>query len=441
MTQTTIAAPGERTGGAATAVITGLGVIAPNGLGAEKFWAATLRGESGIRPLHAEGHAGGHPRGGGPRYPVTLAGQVSGFVAEEHIPSRLMPQTDRVTRLALAAAEWALEDAALRPAELPEYSMGVVTSNASGGFEFTHREIQKLWTQGPQTVSVYESFAWFYAVNTGQISIRHGMRGPGGVLVAEQAGGLDALGHARRAVRRGTPHIVTGGVESSLDPWGWVSHIASGRLSREPVPELAYRPFTREADGYVPGEGGAILVLEDREAALRRGAAKVYGEVAGYAATFDPRPGSGRPPGLEQAIRKALADAGTEPGEIGVVFADAAGVPFLDREEAAAISAVFGPGGVPVTAPKALTGRLYAGSGPLDVVCALLALRDGVIPPVPHAGEVPAAYRIDLVRGAEPRSAALTHALVLARGKGGFNAAVVLRKPEHPEAVPRKEEK
>ncbi|PZG53352.1 ketosynthase chain-length factor [Spongiactinospora gelatinilytica] len=417
MTQTTIAGGAARTR-PATAVITGLGVVAPNGMGAEEYWTATLRGESGIAPL-GDRMA---------KYPARLAGQVASFVAEEHIPSKLMPQTDRVTRLALAAAEWALADAGLRPAELPEYSMGVVTSNASGGFEFTHREIQKLWTQGPQTVSVYESFAWFYAVNTGQISIRHGMRGPSGVLVAEQAGGLDAVGHARRAVRRGTPHIVTGGVESSFDPWGWVSHIASGRLSGRTDPARAYLPFDGAADGYVPGEGGAILILEDAGAAARRGAAKVYGEVAGYAATFDPRPGSGRPPGLEYAIRKALDDAGARPETIDVVFADAAGVPRLDREEAAAITAVFGPGGVPVSAPKALTGRLYAGSGPLDVACALLCIRDGLIPAVPNIGDLPADYRIDLVRGDAPRPAKVRNALVLARGKGGFNAAVVLRK-------------
>jgi act minimal PKS chain-length factor (CLF/KS beta) len=414
-----------------TAVITGIGVAAPNGLGTEAWWQATLRGESGIRPL--EGYDAS-------RYPSRLAGRVTGFEAAEHIPGRLLPQTDRVTRLALAAGAWALEDADADPAALTgsgsgsdpgsgsgysDYELGVVTSNATGGFEFTHREIRKLWTQGSQHVSVYESFAWFYAVNTGQLSIRHGLRGSSGVLVSEQAGGLDAIGHARRTLGRGVKFSLTGGVESSLDPWGWVSHLASGRVSRSDDPATAFLPFDTRAAGYVPGEGGAILVMEEENAARARGA-RVRGEIAGYAATFDPPPGSERPPGLERAARLALADAGVEPGAVDVVFADAAAVPAADAAEAAALTALFGPYGVPVTAPKTLTGRLYGGGAPLDVAAALLALRDGVIPPTVGVVRPVPDHRLDLVREA-PREARLRTALVLARGHGGFNAAVVVR--------------
>ena len=356
-------------------LVTGLGVLAPNGMDAEEHWRATLEGRSGISRISRFDVSG---------YPAQLAGQIQGFDAQRHLPGRLLPQTDRVTRLALVAADAALADAGVDAAALPEYGMGVVTSNASGGFEFTHTEIQKLWTKGSRHVSVYESFAWFYAVNTGQISIRHGMRGPSGVLVAEQAGGLDAIGHARRTLRRGHQLMVTGGVESSFDPWGWVSHLSSGRVSSETDPAAAYRPFDATAAGFVPGEGGAILVLEDEAAASARGAAKVYGEIAGYAATFDPRPGSGRPPGLGRAARLAMDDAGVAPGEVDVVFADAAGV------------------------------------------AALLSLRDCVIPPTAGTTRVPEDYQLDLVTG-QPREIPVRTALVLARGYGGFNSALVLR--------------
>ncbi|MFJ6676581.1 beta-ketoacyl synthase N-terminal-like domain-containing protein [Actinosynnema sp. NPDC091369] len=183
------------------------------------------------------------------------------------------------------------------------------------------------------------------------------MRGPSSALVAEQAGGLDAIGHARRTVRRGTPLVVTGGVDSAFDPWGWLSHLSSGRVSTATDPGRAYLPFDADARGYVPGEGGAMLVLERDSAARDRGAHRVYGEIAGYAATFDPPPGSPRPPGLRRAAELALVDAGLTPADVDVVFADAAGVPELDRVEADAITAVFGPRGVPVTAPKRLTGR------------------------------------------------------------------------------------
>ncbi|WP_194832971.1 ketosynthase chain-length factor [Nocardia sp. XZ_19_369] len=399
-------------------VVTGIGVVAPNGLGLEQFWDATLHGVSGIDRL---------TRFDVTRYPVQLAGEITGFDAADHLPDRLLPQTDISTRLALVAADWALADAELKSGELVDYDMGVVTANACGGFEFTHREFQKLWSQGPQTVSVYESFAWFYAVNTGQISIRNGMRGASSALVAEQAGGLDAIGHARRTIRRGTPCVVTGGVDSALDPWGWVSQIAGGRLSDATDPARAYLPFDCAAQGFVPGEGGAILMLEDPDAARARGANHAYGEIAGYASTFDPPPGSPRPPGLQRAAELALADAGITPAEVDVVFADAAAEPGADRAEATAIGNIFGPRGVPVTAPKTLTGRLYSGGGPLDVAAALLAIRDGVLPHTAGSHDVPDDYQLDLVRQV-PRPARVSTALVLARGLWGFNSAVVVRR-------------
>ncbi|HEY9474891.1 MAG TPA: ketosynthase chain-length factor [Mycobacteriales bacterium] len=402
---------------AARTYVTGIGVVAPTGLGADQYWKSTLDGRTGISAL---------TRFDSSSYSARLAGQVLDFDPAEHVPSRLLPQTDTSTRMALAASDWALTDAKVELDSLPDYQMGVVTSNASGGFEFTHREFDNLWSRGPKFVSVYESFAWFYAVNTGQISIRHGMRGPSSALVAEQAGGLDALGHARRTVSRGTRLVVTGGVDSALDPWGWVSQLAGNRVSHEPDPDRAYLPFDVAACGHIPGEGGAILVVEEAAAARKRGAPQVYGEIAGYAATFDPPPDSSRPPTLRRAAELALADAGLPPEDIDVVFADAAGVPELDRIEAEAIGGLFGPNAVPVTAPKAGTGRLYAGGGPLDVVAALLSIRDGVIPATPNVTELPVNHPIDLVRRT-PRSQPVGAALVLARGRWGFNSAVVVR--------------
>lgn len=400
----------------ATAIVTGIGVVAPNGLGTDQYWKATLAGRTGIRSLERYDPS---------RYPAQLAGQISDFEAADHLPNRLLPQTDRVTRLALTATDWALTEAGVHGGQHGEFTMGVVTSNASGGFEFTHTEINKLWRRGPKHVSVYESFAWFYAVNTGQISIRNGMRGPGAVLVSEQAGGLDAIGHARRGLRGGATLMVTGGVDSSLDPWGWVSHLASGDLSTRRDPQSAYLPFDADANGYVPGEGGAILILERAEDACS--VTTGYGRLAGHAATFDPKPGSARPLGLARAAALALADAGLGPSDVDVVFADAAGIVDRDRAEAQAIAELFGPFGVPVTAPKACNGRLYAGGPPLDLVAALLSMRDGVIPPTPHVRTVPDEYRIDLVCET-PRKCDVAVAVVLARGRGGFNAAVVVTK-------------
>ncbi|MEV7719253.1 beta-ketoacyl synthase N-terminal-like domain-containing protein [Streptomyces sp. NPDC088184] len=381
------------------AAVTGIGVVAPGGVGTERWWAAVLRGENAIGPVTRFDASG---------YPASLAGEVTGFVDEDHVASRLLPQTDRVTRLSLAAAAEALDDAGLDPARLPDYAVGVVTANGTGGFEFGQRELQALWSKGSRHVGAYQSFAWFYAANSGQISIRHGLRGPSGVIVSEQAGGLDAVAQARRQLRKGIRAVVTGGVDSALCPWGWTAQLADGGLSTGDDPDRAYLPFDAEASGHVPGEGGALLVLEDGDAARGRGAT-VHGTIAGCAATFDPAPGTGAPR-LRAAAELALADAGIAPGEVDVVFADAAGERNADRAEAEALAALFGAYGVPVTAPKSMTGRLSAGGSALDLAAALLALRDQVIPPTTGTARAADDCPVDLVTGG-PRPAVLRTAL------------------------------
>ncbi|MGP4101909.1 beta-ketoacyl synthase N-terminal-like domain-containing protein, partial [Nonomuraea sp. KM90] len=268
-------------------MVTGAGVVAPNGLSPGDYWTAVLNGRSGIRPTTATGPVAS---------PAPLSGQVDAFVAKEHLPGRLLPQTDPMTRYALFAAGRAIEESGVEP-DAP-LDMGVITASASGGFDFGQRELQHLWSEGPDHVSAYMSFAWFYAVNTGQISIRHGLRGPVGVLVTEQAGGLDAVAHARRKIVAGARLMVTGGMDSSLCPYGLAAQVRSGRLSTGSDPATAYLPFDRRARGHVPGEGGAMFTLEEADGQDRRG----YGRIAGYGASFDPPPGSGRPSTLVRAI-------------------------------------------------------------------------------------------------------------------------------------------
>jgi act minimal PKS chain-length factor (CLF/KS beta) len=399
------------------AVITGIAAIAPNGLGVGAWWDATLSGRSGLqRPTRFDPGV----------YPIQLAGEVREFSPSKLVDGRLVVQTDLWTQFGLAAATMALEDARLDLKGLPEYELSVIGASSSGGNEFGQREIERLWSKGPQFVSVYQSIGWFYAASTGQLSIKHQLKGTCSSVVSEQAGGLDAVGHARRVLRGGARMALTGGTEAPLSPYALTCQLTNGLLSRSANPERAYVPFDVDACGYVPGEGGAMFIVEDGAAAQARGAERVYGEIAGYAATFDPKPGSGREPGLYRAAQLALADAGLSPGDIDVVFADAAGVPELDRIEADTLVRLFGPGGVPVTAPKTMTGRLYAGGASLDVVAALLTIADSIIPPTVGTRELAPGCELDLVRG-EPRRKAVNNALILARGFGGFNSAVVVR--------------
>ncbi|MEU2751772.1 ketosynthase chain-length factor [Streptomyces collinus] len=405
--------PGRR----GRSVVTGLGVVAPTGIGAVRHWESVLSGKSGLGRITRFDPTG---------YPVRVAGEVPGFRAGEQVPGRLVPQTDRFTHFALAAAEDALADAAADPATLPEYEMAVVTASSSGGTEFGQHEMENLYQKGSSWVGAYQSIAWFYAATTGQVSIRHGMRGPCGVICGEQAGGLDALGQSRRLLDTGSRLVLSGGTDASLCPYGLVAQLSTGRLSTEDDPARAYLPFDAAASGFVPGEGGAILVVENAEGARARGV-PAYGELLGYAAGFDPT-ADGTTTGhsvLVSVVRRALADAGLAPGDVDVVFADASGTPAEDLAEARALTEVFGPGGVPVTAPKTLTGRLYAGGAALDVATALLALSAGVVPHTAGLGRPAPGCEIDLVLD-RPRQTDPRTALVLARGHGGFTSALVL---------------
>ncbi|MGW0416050.1 beta-ketoacyl synthase N-terminal-like domain-containing protein [Streptomyces collinus] len=401
------------------AAVTGIGVVAPTGTSTDTFWKATQEGLSVLGPVTREGCE---------HLPLKVAGEVRDFDPGVTIEERFLVQTDRFTHFAMAAADFALDDARLGQAETSAepYSVGVVTAAGSGGGAFGQRELQQLWGKGSRFVGPYQSIAWFYAASTGQISIRRKFKGPCSVVASDEAGGLDALAHAARAVRRGTDVIVAGSTEAPLAPYSVVCQLGYEELSRETDPSRAYRPFTDTACGFVPAEGGAMLVVEAERSARERGV-PVRAFVAGHAATFT---GASRwaesRDGLAQAVRQALDEAGCAPEEIDVVFADALGVPEADRAEALALADALGAHGarVPVTAPKAGTGRGYCAAPVLDTAAAVLAMEHGVIPPTPNVVDV--CHDLDLVTG-HARVAEVRTALVLSRGLMGSNSALVLR--------------
>ncbi|MFF9274545.1 beta-ketoacyl synthase N-terminal-like domain-containing protein [Streptomyces griseosporeus] len=408
------------------AAVTGIGVVAPNGTSTESFWKSTQEGLSVLDRITREGC--GH-------LPLRVAGEVRGFAADTAVEERILVQTDRFTHYALAAADAALEDARLGRADTDQdpFSVGVVTAAGSGGGEFGQRELEQLWGKGSRYVGPYQSIAWFYAASTGQISIRRGYKGPCSVVAADEAGGLDALAHAARAVKRGTDVLVAGATEAPLAPYSMVCQLGYEELSTEADPDRAYRPFTDAACGFVPAEGGGMLVVEDEDTARRRGA-RVRAVIAGHAATFT---GASRweesRQGLARAIAGALQDAGCAPGEVDAVFADALGVPAADRAEALAIADALGAHGarIPVTAPKTGIGRGFCAASVLDTAAAVLAMEHGLIPPTPNVFDV--SHDLDLVT-VRARPAELRTVLVLSRGLMGSNSALVLRRAADGEA-------
>jgi minimal PKS chain-length factor (CLF/KS beta) len=403
-------------------VVTGLGIVAPNGVGNDTWWDAAKAGTNGIRRITHFDPA---------RYATQLAGEID-FEPTDWIDQRLIVQTDRWTWMAMAAAQLALADAAFDPSTYEDenqYRMSVITASASGGNEFGQKEIQALWGKGPIFVGAYQSIAWFYAATTGQIAIKYRMRGPCGVVISEAAGGLESLWQSRRAIRRGVDIAVAGGTEAPIGPYALTCQLTNGRLSSATDPGEAFRPFDARANGYVPGEGGAILIVEALDHAQGRGVPQIYGEILGYGATndaYDARDPDPEGRQLARAMTLALKRAGVGTDEIDAVFADAAGTIDGDLAEARAIKQVFGDRAVPVTAPKTMTGRLYAGGSSLDVAAALLSMRDGVLPPTINLDQP--AKGCDLALVTEATEAKLETVLVNARGAGGFNAALVLRK-------------
>lgn len=403
------------------AVITGIGVVAPSGLSVAEHWVTVTGSRNRIGPITIFDPS---------TYPVRLAGEVEGFDVTGKVDGRLVVQTDRWTWMAFLAAEQAIADAGLDLSGMDPYDVSVVMASSSGGNEFGQRELQRLWGQPDRTVGAYQSIAWFYAATVGQLSIKHQAKGPSSVLVSESAGGLDSLTHAARTVARGTPVVLAGGLEAPLSPYALACQLRSDRLSTVTDPQRAYRPFDVDACGYVPGEGGAVLIVEDLEHARARGAPHIYAELAGWGNTHD-----GHRSTLEtaadgrqyaRAMRAALDRAGTAPQEVSLLFPDAVAVPAADRGEAAAITSVFGPGGVPVTSQKPLTGRLYQGGSALDVVTAVLCMRNQVVPASVGTERPADGCELDFVPAS--RQAAVHQVLVGARGFDGYNSALLLRR-------------
>jgi minimal PKS chain-length factor (CLF/KS beta) len=399
------------------AVITGIGVVAPSGIGADVHWKSVLEGNSKLGRI---------TRFDPSSYPVTLAGEVPDFDPAEYVTPRLKVATDRWTWHGFAATQEALRDSGIDLSTMDPYDTAVALASSSGGNEFGQGELAALWSEPDGKVSVYQSIAWFYAASVGQISILHQMKGQCSVLVAEAAGGLDSFAQAARTIRRGTKAVLAGGTEGPLSPYALACQLSTKRLSEGTDPERAYRPFSSGATGYIPAEGGAVLLVEDLGHALERGA-EIHGEVLGWGATHDgraSRPGDGGDTDqLARAMRLALERAGRAASDVDVVFPDAVGVPECDRVEAAAIREVLGDE-VPVTTQKGRIGRMYQGGAAVDVATALQAMRFDMLPATDGLTDPAPGCELNFVR--TPTAARTSLALINARGFDGYNTSLVV---------------
>ncbi len=407
----------------ARAVITGIGALTPVGLSAPETWASLLAGRSGVRPL---------TRFDASRFPVRIAADVREFDPLTVMNRRRARRTARFAQLAVGAAYEALADARLPPlAEIAD-RFGVTVATALGGLEVIDAEAPRLYGMAAPRVSPFLLPMLIANMASSAVSIRFGLRGPSSTPVGACASGTIALMEALRWIRTGeADYVLAGGTEAGLTPTVWAALCSLGALSaRNEAPEKASRPFDRDRDGFVYGEGAVVFVVE-RDDLARAREATAYAELAGAALTSDAYHETAPQPEGDVAaasMRGALADARAKPDDVDLVVAHGTGTPLNDVAETRAIKQALGARArrVPVTAPKSMVGHLIGAAGALAALVGVLAIRDGRIPPTINLDTADPECDLDYVPH-RARTAQVRLALANAFGFGGQNCVVAVR--------------
>jgi 3-oxoacyl-[acyl-carrier-protein] synthase II len=400
-------------------VITGIGLVTPLGLDRESSWRGLLEGKSGIKPFEAFDAQNLRTRFGG---------EVRGFDVSKYLSKPEERRTDRYSQLALAASDEAMADAGFRVPEALTNQVGVLMGVALGGLRSMENNHDILREKGPKRL--LPTMVPMMLANTapGLIAIRHGAGGPNYTLTSACASGAHAIGESAGLIASGQcAAVITGGAEAVLTEFGVGGFCAMHALStRNDDPERASRPFCVDRDGFVISEAAAVLILEELEAAKRRGA-HIYAEVRGYGRSCDahhitaPHP-EGR--GVMQALRAALTSAEVSADQIGHVNAHATSTPAGDVGEARAIREIVGPD-VPVTAPKSMIGHTLGAAGAVEGAFTALSLEHQIIPPTINYDTPDPECAINVV-GRDARPRAMSHALSNSFGFGGTNVSLLL---------------
>ncbi|GCE27334.1 3-oxoacyl-[acyl-carrier-protein] synthase 2 [Dictyobacter alpinus] len=405
-------------------VITGLGVVAPNGIGKNAFWQANMAGRSGVIRLPQEHEL-----------PIQVAGVVQNFLVEDYIERKLANRSDRMTHFAFAAIQEALADAQLSLTQENPQRVGAVIANTMGGVNYVLEQLQALYTRGPRFMSAYTAIAWLHVATIGQTAIRHSIQGYCKTPVNDTVGGLDALGMAYGAIRRGAADvIISGGCEAFLNPF--ILLILSQQGQYVTGTDLSgYRPFDQRASGLVLAEGAGICILEEYQHALDRGAT-IYGEITGYGQSNDAHgllPPSSNGTRYARALCQAIQSGQMTPDDVNYLSLDGRAWPESDQGEFDGLRQVFGPRlpQIPASVPRTMFGHSYAAAGAIDTITTLLALKYGRIPPTINCDHPDTSYELNLVRD-KPLSLTASRdqqvALVGGRGTGGTNVALALRR-------------
>jgi 3-oxoacyl-[acyl-carrier-protein] synthase II len=405
-------------------VITGIGAISPVGNTAEESWEAVINGKSGVGPL---------TRLDSEQFPVKVAAEVKNFNIEDYIERKEARKMDRFTHYALAASIMAMKDAGLE--ELDEelkLRTGVWIGSGIGGMETHEQQFLTFQERGYRRVSPFFVPMMIPDMASGQVSIHFGAKGINSCTVTACASGTNSIGDAFEVIRRGDAEVmITGGAEAPITTMAVAGFCANKALSLNPDPTQASRPFDAERDGFVIGEGAGIVILEEYEHAVGRGA-KIYAELIGYGSTGDAHHITAPAPegeGAARAMMQAIEEGGISPDKIDYINAHGTSTPYNDQFETMAAKTVFGDHAykLAISSTKSMTGHLLGAAGGLEAIFTVKALQEGILPPTMNYVNADPECDLDVVPN-EARKANIEYAMSNSLGFGGHNATLIFKK-------------
>ena len=409
-------------------VITGMGVVTPLGCDVNTFWQRVLAGCSGIGPITMfDVSSRERP------FDVRIGGECREFNSEQYIDRKQVKRIDRFAQFAIAAATQAAKDSGIDFAKEVPDRVGVIIGSGIGGLMELEDQHRRMMEKGPDKISAFTIPTLMVNAASGNVSILFGAMGPSTAVATACASAANAMADAFKAIARDEADVMfTGGTEAALTPLGLAAFAAMKALSvRNDDPKRASRPFDKDRDGFVMGEGSGILIFEESEHARRRGA-KVYAEVVGYGVSSDAfhitQPET-EGTGAGKAMRMALADAGMGPSQIDYINAHGTSTPLGDIAETKAVKAVFGPAArsLAISSTKSSIGHLLGASGGVEMVATVLAMQDQVAPPTINLDTPDPQCDLDYVPN-QPRPMKIDSAMSNSFGFGGHNASLVIRK-------------
>ena len=404
-------------------VVTGMGIISPLGIGVEENWSAIINGKSGIGPI---------TRFDTGSFPVRFAGEVAGFDAERYMGHKEVKKMDRFIHFAVAASDYALKDSGYKITEKNAERVGVQVGVGLGGLPAIEKYHNLYKERGVRKISPFFIPMVIANLASGQVSIHSGAKGPNTCVVTACATGTHSIGDAARLIQYGDADVmIAGGTESVITPLCVGGFYAAKALStRNEDPERASRPFDKDRDGFVIGEGCGVVVLEEYEAAKRRGA-KVYGEIIGYALNGDAYHITSTSPngeGAARCMKLALKNAGINNNEVQYINAHGTSTG-ADSTESQSIKSTFGHHAydLSISSTKSMTGHLLGAAGGVEAIYTLLAISRGILPPTINYNTPDPECDLDYIPN-QAREVKITTAISNSFGFGGTNAVLVFKR-------------